>query len=519
MTQRRSRSGREVHHRRRSAVNIREPPSIDSPVSTSDEGASSHGSLERWGNLLETKKEKTVRIVFQNLAGLANPEACDMKLELLRRWVTTNAVDIFGGVELGTCWDLVEYPRRLPQLTRGWWEAVQWSLSYNRLEKHSTIVQPGGTGIAVFNKLAHHAQKAGDDPTGLGRWSWVRLKGQGARITWIIALYRPCRSDGPLSTYQQHCRALSKLHRNECPREAVLTDLASEVRNWQEEGDSIIILTDFNEDVRSPWIQKYFAELNLIEALTAMTAPPPTATYNRGSNPIDGIYLSPDLLPSITGGYLAFETILPSDHRALWIDVPGILLGLDDTSQIRKPQARRLQCRDPRIVAKYVTHLTQTLEEAQAFQRLDTLRSRIQHNRMTRVQQQEYEALDRTATSARLSAEKHCRKFKMGQVPWTPDLTRKIYRVLYWKGVASRAQGRRIGTSVLRSRARKAGFTHTLETIHLPMATIQNNIAKALRQYRQIKKDSDRRDTWLGQMIDAQAQATGQPRKQLWKQI
>jgi len=96
-----------------------------------------------------------------------------MKLDLLRRWVTTNAVDIFGGVELGTCWDLVEYPRRLPQLTQGWWEAVQWSLSYNRLEKHSTIVQPGGTGIAVFNKLTHHAQKASDDPTGLGQWSWV----------------------------------------------------------------------------------------------------------------------------------------------------------------------------------------------------------------------------------------------------------------------------------------------------------------------------------------------------------
>jgi len=168
MTPRRSRPGCEVHNQWRSAQFTREPPSQDSPVSTLDKGASSHGSRDRWGNTLEMKKEKTVRIVFQNIAGLANLEICDMKLNLLWRWITKNSVDIFGRVEFGTCWDLVEYMRRLPQLTRGWWEAAQWSLGYNWLEKHPLIVQPGGTGVAVFNRLAHHAQKGGDDPSGMG---------------------------------------------------------------------------------------------------------------------------------------------------------------------------------------------------------------------------------------------------------------------------------------------------------------------------------------------------------------
>jgi len=107
----------------------------------------------------------------------------------------------------------------------------------------------------------------------------------------------------------------------------------------------------------------------------------------------------------------------------------------------------------------------------------------------------------------------------MGQVPWTPDLTRKIYRILYWKGVISRALGRRIGTSVLRSQAHKAGLQHSLVAIHLPMETLQNNVAKATRQYRHTKKDSNRRNTWLGQMIEAQAQATGKTSKRLWQQI
>jgi len=60
--------------------------------------------------MLETKKEKIVWIVFQNIAGLyKEPEACDMKLEILRQWVTHHQVDILGCVELGTCWDLVKY--------------------------------------------------------------------------------------------------------------------------------------------------------------------------------------------------------------------------------------------------------------------------------------------------------------------------------------------------------------------------------------------------------------------------
>jgi len=38
-------------------------------------------------------------------------------------------------------------------------------------------------------------------------------------------------------------------------------------------------------------------------------------------------------------------------------------------------------------------------------------------------------------------------------------------------------------------------------------------------QYHRLKKDPNSRDTWLGQLIEAQAQATGRKKKLLWKQI
>jgi len=76
----RSHTGCEVHDQWHSAPFNREPPSLDSPVSTSDEGAISHGSHD-WGNQLETKLLETVWLVFQNITGLAQDKAIgEMKL-------------------------------------------------------------------------------------------------------------------------------------------------------------------------------------------------------------------------------------------------------------------------------------------------------------------------------------------------------------------------------------------------------------------------------------------------------
>ncbi len=235
--------------------------------------------------------------------------------------------------------------------------------------------------------------------------------------------------------------------------------------------------------MRLAWIWSFFDNLNLVKALTELTDLPPTATHNRGSTTINGIYVSKGLLPLLTGGYLAFDAGIPSDHRALWVDIPGTILGFDEEYKIRKPNARRLQCRDPRVVKKYMDHLTHSLEQANAFQRLDQLMTSVDNNRLTREQQHTYEELDRVVSMARLQAEKQCQKFKMGNILWTPDLTKRIYRILYWKGIIARALGQRVGTSVLRSRARKAGIQHLFEATQLPLEQLQRNVTTATRQY------------------------------------
>jgi len=46
--------------------------------------------------------------------------------------------------------------------------------------------------------------------------------------------------------------------------------------------------------------------------------------HQQGSKPIDGIFMSYYLISSYTGGYVAFGKGVPSDHQALWLDIPAM---------------------------------------------------------------------------------------------------------------------------------------------------------------------------------------------------
>jgi len=62
-------------------------------------------------------------------------------------------------------------------------------------------------------------------------------------------MYHPCFSKGPLSTYQQHIQKLSQMCQYECPHNELLKDITKEMHTWQDKGDHLIVLMDFNDDV------------------------------------------------------------------------------------------------------------------------------------------------------------------------------------------------------------------------------------------------------------------------------
>lgn len=219
----------------------------------------------------------------------------------------------------------------------------------------STPFQPGGTMVLSLNTAAHRVFEIGKDTTGLGRWSWSRYRGRHDLILHVISAYRPCipQDPGENTTHSQHQRYLDAHNDTRHPRNAMLEDLESHITQYKNQGDQIVVLMDCNEDVRRARITTWLQRLELTDVIMSThgsTQAP--ATYNRGSKPIDGIFCS-STIPVQACGYLPFGAF-PLDHRGLWIDVLYENAFGYKIPRCIQPAAQKLQCKDPRVVSKWV---------------------------------------------------------------------------------------------------------------------------------------------------------------------
>ncbi len=179
----------------------------------------------------------------------------------------------------------------------------------------------------------------------------------------MVAAYRPCKSDGPLTTYQQQLRYWYKHKQTKCPKTLFLNNLAKEIQQWQEEGDKVIVLADMNEDVLAPEINKFCQATHMVEAIAALHGKSPMPTHQCGSRAIDGIFLSHSLLEDAKGRFLEFGEVTVSNHRAVWIDIPKHHFDMTEMADITRAVGRRLKCQDPRIMTKYNQFLVKVVEQ------------------------------------------------------------------------------------------------------------------------------------------------------------
>jgi len=92
-----------------------EPPIQDQPAPPLDEGVSSTGSQNTWGNLLGKKPMLMIRVFFQNVDGLSQVDDGEIKLQMLKQFKIQYEVDLVGLVETNTYWGLLAYEQQLPQ--------------------------------------------------------------------------------------------------------------------------------------------------------------------------------------------------------------------------------------------------------------------------------------------------------------------------------------------------------------------------------------------------------------------
>jgi hypothetical protein len=135
------------------------------------------------------------------------------------------------------------------------------------------------------------------------------------------------------------------------------------------------------------------ASLSIRKVITEFHGDEGPHTYNRGSNHIDGIFMT-QYLYIVQGGYMPFGMGIGSDHRCLWIDIRTRVLMGQDLELPQKFAAQWLTCDDPIVRNKYIKHYEQYIDKKQLRERSRKLASDVKELFLTQQQAQEYEKMD-----------------------------------------------------------------------------------------------------------------------------
>jgi hypothetical protein len=387
----------------------------NNPVDSNNDGLLGH----IWGDTMSTRPEHTLRVMGINWCGMPkNPK--DPKMESIKQTIKRLKVDVVGISEVNLDWRQLPSDAQLANRTFRWFDAVVQTTAYLKDYPAKDPIRPGGVTQWTIDKTVHRITGSGQDATGMGRWTWQRYQGKQGITLRIATAYRPCRNaTGNSSVWSQQKKILEDKDVDGDPRQVFTDDLSSEIKQWQATGDQVILLIDVNEDVRSQQ-QNSFAtsmeEIGLVELITLRHGHEGPATFLGGSKPIDGIFVTGTLTQS-TCGY----TAVGSDHYAMWMDIKYEVAWGQTMQDIVKPQARRLKCTDPRIVNRYNEALDNECKERNLYERANALKAKVP-DEWNAETEQEWEDIDDDIREATTIAEKTCRKLKMGEIQWTPEL-------------------------------------------------------------------------------------------------
>ncbi len=361
--------------------------------------------------------------------------------------------------------------------------------AWNTHQRNRKRQQYGGTAIISCGHTSFYSAGAGVDPSRLGRWCWSRYQGQNGVFLRVVSFYRPCAPSGDphaLSVHSQHRQYLQNQDDDRHPRQAFMEDFLSELTAWLAMGDQLIICGDINEDILSDAIATYFSDLGLRHLIFSRhnhTSAPPTYYRNTGNTAIDGIWASPSL-DLLRGGYLE-KGDFPGDHRPIWFEVSYAQAFGRSLPPIWRPQARRLQLRDPRCVARYQKSMKQLTRSKRITHRQYLLESTIGPT-MTPSQLHESNSIDRDLQKCQEESERKCRKLRMGNVQFSDATSIPRLQVAFWKLTLSRRRGIYVRSRLWQRARDNAKITEAAGP--LSIHDIQTRITTSIAAYKLAKK-------------------------------
>ena len=155
--------------------------------------------------------------------------------------------------------------------------------------------------------------------------------------------------------WAQHRELLLAKGINADPRQHILDTLLLDVKDDQMHNRQVLIVGDFNENVFSKSLNEMFSRVGLVNVIKEqLQSENDYRSYFRGKHIIDGMWASPKIAENVKSlGLAPFYYLIPSDHRAIYVDLDVNALLDDFNPNFVPPPYRRLKSSIPKRVDKY----------------------------------------------------------------------------------------------------------------------------------------------------------------------
>jgi hypothetical protein len=390
-----------------------------------------------WGDQRpETKNDSNFRAYFQNVNTLPlhQDEAAP-----IYQFLADQGVDLFAFAETNTEWLNKATLGKFQQSVRKQWTHHQTSTSTSSTAFEGTR-KPGGTAMGTVGKWSCSFEERGSDPAGLGRWSYIRIRGRQNRQVVFVTAYQVSQKYGthvgPTTAYHQQAALLRQHgHLEPNPRKAFYADLTNTITAWKAKNYSVVVMLDANDTLGTGkgGLEDLVNACSLHDVHTLRHTSPSPPTYLRSPRRIDYILCTGDITHSVVAsGIDPFLSGIPSDHRGLWVDfdIHALFHGrMDDPTHAA---TRRLISKNEAHATRFTEIVWQQLSSRQITARVTKLTVRFASDTKTIDGPAHIEPIDRDFTRAMRHAEKIACS-RSASYPWSPELAVATATVAFWR--------------------------------------------------------------------------------------
>ena len=465
------------------------------------------------------KTPNNFRLCFQNINGLP-VEAKNEKHQLLLSSMKEIQADYFGMIELNVNFNCI-HPNSM------WRERFKIQQhTHHVYNQHSTSTAKklyGGVGAILSDNATHRCLESGEDPSGLGRWTWSKLQGKGGMILRIVTAYRPIadQSNRPGTVFSQQEKYFAEQNQIRNPRSAILEDLGRHIQKWIRQQEQIIMGIDLNEDTwdssAAETIENWGMK-NILKQHHPNKQKVATCNKNHRNIPIDAIWTTPGI-DCNQCGMLGFGQLDQGrvDHRLLWVDIDEqSIFGFKPPPPAKRP-SHGIPLRDPKLVKKINRRVTAERKRNHIPQRLFALEAKAQNGQFTTADIQQFESLLHKDYVIRQKARKKCIKFYAGKTPYSDVIGNNRKELHLWSLILQHRKKRRIDTRKLRRLMRQTGQGNALQLTEAEATTKEKQCRQRYWKHKKEawklrsefeQKVNERRAKKYGTTIEAQEKIT-----------